>query len=77
MKKWFKNTDAFAFLSELDSIERYKFFYQKYYSFKKRCLLSYLDTYNIVYLNYNHRYDILNIIDVINNILDVGFLSSI
>ena len=46
-------------------------FYKKYYNFKKRLLLNYFDTYNIVYLNYNHRNDILNIIEIINKILDI------
>jgi len=44
---------------------------EKYFSWPKINLLKYFNKYNITYLNYNCKLDILSIIEVINKIINI------
>jgi len=49
------------------------FLTDKFFSWRKRLILRYLKRYNIVYLNFNYRTDILSIIECINKIIVIYY----
>jgi hypothetical protein len=65
IKREYKN------ILRLLSSEYSLFLTNKYYRWSKKFLLKYLDKYEITYLNYNCKNDILKLINVINSIIEI------
>lgn len=63
-----KYDDLFNIFNSNYSIFLTSKFFRKY-SIRHKLILRYFKTYDIVYLNYNHKNDIINIIDIINQII--------
>jgi hypothetical protein len=70
LDKNIKYDDLFNIFNSNYSIFLTSKFFRKY-SLRYKLILRYFKTYDIVYLNYNHKNNIINIIDIINQIISI------